>query len=343
MPPEPEERFADIQVGRVLRNWKVFGTIAQGGMSDVYRVRHGLVRRTAVMKVMRPAAFGAPSDAVIERFRIEAELSFAIRHPNVADFYDAWLLSDGTAILLLEDLEGFDLANAVLRVGRMSAGDAIYVAAEILRALVVMHERGVHRDVKPPNVFLCGRPRLDAEGGVEKRRVRLLDFGLAKISGRAGPTREGMAVGSAEYMSPEQLSGAPVDGRTDLYAVGLLVFFMLTARTLFVPDPFQRPAPRVLAEKHLREVPDLASDLAGVAADVRVFVSRLLEKDPARRPVDAAAALAVAMSLRDAHRREHAALSRGGRGLGDADPCARSALPTCDPDADDLGGRRDAA
>ena len=303
MPMTESQHASSLEVGARFRSWRLERVIGQGGMGTIFLARHELVGRAAAIKVLRAPPGARPDDAARARFQIETELYVALRHPNLPEFFDAEVLPDGTAVLVLEYLDGYDLANALARVRRLSVGDALFVTTEVLRALAVMHETSVHRDVKPSNIFLCRRPRLDSEGRLEKGRVRLLDFGIAKLKGRAGPTEEYRTVGTSSYMSPEQLVGSDVDGRSDQYSLGLVLYESIVGHPLFVPNPEETPPLQALLYQHVHvPAPDIRTEVADVPADVCELVARLLSKEPKARFPRTEDALDAARALRTTHR-----------------------------------------
>jgi serine/threonine-protein kinase len=279
----PSTDGAGLGVGSIFGRWKLLSTNASGGTSTLYLARHTLVEgHRAALKVMRVS--GAAEPARIARFREEAQVHGSLLHPNVPEFYDADLLADGTGVVVLEHLDGFDLHETLRRLEAFALGDALFVTLEILRPLAVIHPLGVHRDVKPSNVFLCRAPVRDSEGNVRRGRVRLLDFGFARLAGRARLTREGEAIGTLGYMAPEQLRGEEAVPASDLYAVGLVLFEMLAGHRLFASNDGAAPDPVALRRAHLLDEPPLATELPALPEPVRAFLASLLAKEPGARP-----------------------------------------------------------
>jgi eukaryotic-like serine/threonine-protein kinase len=202
------------------------------------------------VKVIAPPRGRVASQTAIARFHTEVELNVSLRLPNLPDFYDAELLGDGTAVLVLEYLDGTDLAGLFRQTKPLSVPDALFVVSEVFRTLQVLHTRGVHRDIKPSNIFIRRKPRLDSEGRVEKRRVTLLDFGIAKLELAPELTEQNTVIGTRCYMSPEQLRGRPVDTRSDIYSAGAVLYEMLGGHPPFVPDPRNVPSLGELAVRH---------------------------------------------------------------------------------------------
>ncbi len=286
-----------VELGSIYRSWRIECPIGSGGMGVVYRAQHQFTPRKGAIKVILPPPGVRAEEAALARFQVEAELHVTLRHPNLPDFYDADLLPDGTAILVLEWLDGYDLAKTLQRLPRLTLGDALFVVADVLRPLTVLHPMGIHRDIKPSNIFVCRRPRFDSEGRLEKGRVRLLDFGIAKLNNKSGPTREDKIIGTFNYMSPEQISGGDIDARSDLYAVGALLYEMLAGHPVFAAP--LNGDPRALYLKHLyHDPPDLRLELPGLPDDVWAFIQRLLGKKPGDRFDTTVDTLAVARDLR---------------------------------------------
>lgn len=245
---EPEA--ADLElVGRVLdRRYRLDSVIGQGAMGVVYRATHTLIGRSFAVKVLRRQHLESPD--VAQRFLLEARVASSIKHPNVVDISDFGELPEGGAYYVMEMLEGRSLANAIDQSGPMSLADAGLVGLQIASGLAAAHGMGVvHRDLKPDNVFLCSPRR-----GVEHSLVKLLDFGIARV----GPRRitvVGSVLGTPEYLSPEMAQGHDVDHRADLYALGVILFELLTATVPFYHKEIARTI-----EMHVRAPrPTLAS------------------------------------------------------------------------------------
>ncbi len=290
-----------LAVGATYQNWRLEREIGRGGTGIVYLARHQFTARRAAIKVIRPSLGGKADDGSIARFHIETELHVTLRHPNLPEFFDADLLPDGTAVLVLEHLDGRDLGDTMRCLGKMAVGDALFIVSEVLRPLMVMHAKSVHRDIKPPNIYVCRRPRFDSEGRLEKGRVRLLDFGIAKLKGKKGPTREHNVVGTMNYMSPEQINDGPLDGRSDLYALGVVLYEMLAGRPIYVARD-NEPDLRWLYDKHLGEKPaDLRLERRDLPDDVWKLCARLLEKRPEDRYATTEEALLEAKASRAKH------------------------------------------
>jgi len=209
-------------LGRTIdQRYRVESLLGEGGMGLVYRVTHTHLNKPLAIKVLRRENTGDPE--VLARFRREAESASAIGNQHIVDINDFGVLDDGSTYFVMECLEGVDLIDAIDLAQRMPEERAIQIAIQVCRALGAAHDAGiVHRDLKPENVFLIRR------NGTEDF-VKVLDFGIAKVAN--GPkrlTRAGEVLGTPHYMSPEQCEGDDVDHRTDIYALGVMLYEMLT-------------------------------------------------------------------------------------------------------------------
>lgn len=263
---------SELKLPHSIGRYTLTRRLGRGGMGVVYAARDERLDRQVAVKMIA----GLSDDSAVKRFWREARAAASVSHPNVCQIYEVDESPDGI-YLAMELLEGEPL-DARLARGSCSAADAVKIALEMLAALAALHERGiVHRDIKPSNVFLT------AHG------VKLLDFGLARPMTEQtlridAPTRDGapitapgMIVGTPRYMAPEQVLGRPVDGRTDLYAVGTVLFEMLAGRPPFVGDNIFDLAHAVVHE----HPPALQGPPVVVAADR--IIRRALAKDLAAR------------------------------------------------------------
>jgi len=218
----------ELVAGTDVGGYVIDGELGRGGMGVVYSARHPIIGKRAAIKVLKPSLSNNP--ATIERFIQEARSVNAIGHPNIVDIFDFDMLPDGRRYLVMDLLEGESLRKRIKR-GALPPSEAVMVIDEIASALDAAHAKGfIHRDLKPDNVFLVANPgRFD---------VKLLDFGLAKLTpnnamalDRAYRTATGAQLGTPDYMSPEQLRGDKnIDHRTDVYALGIVAFEILTGK-----------------------------------------------------------------------------------------------------------------
>jgi serine/threonine protein kinase len=267
----------DGNVGRrLIDQYVLVEKIGEGGMGAVYLADQPTMGRRAVVKLLHPALSRDPQ--VAARFNLEARAAAALNHPHIVTVYNYGALDDGVLFLAMEHLDGRDLERAIEESGRLSSARAVHVARQMCEALSEAHARGVvHRDLKPSNVMLVTRGRDD-------EFVKVLDFGIAKVRGVA-LTHSGMVFGTPEYMSPEWLRGRALDGRSDLYALGVMLFEMLTGRL-----PFAAATPEQLMSAHLESLPPTLTEAApelDVPRELEALTARLLAKDPAARPATA--------------------------------------------------------
>jgi eukaryotic-like serine/threonine-protein kinase len=261
---------------RLIDQYVLVEKIGEGGMGAVYLADQPTMGRRAVVKLLHPSLSRDPQ--VAARFNLEARAAAALNHPHIVTVYNYGALPDGVLFLAMEHLDGRDLERAIEESGRLSPARAVHIAKQICEALGEAHARGVvHRDLKPSNVMLVTRGRDD-------EFVKVLDFGIAKVRGVA-LTATGTIFGTPEYMSPEQLRGHELDGRSDLYALGVVLFEMLAGRL-----PFACETPEQHMTAHLETLPPSLMSVvpeAEVPRELDALVARLLAKDPAARPSSA--------------------------------------------------------
>jgi serine/threonine-protein kinase len=258
-------------IGKLVANrYAVVDVLGAGGLCTVYRAEDLRRQRDVALKVL--PAEKAQHKELAGRFHREVTTAKRIDHPNVAGVIDNGELDDGGLYLVMELLKGTLLTKA-MESGRLEAARALIVARQMLVGLGEAHRLGiVHRDVKPHNVML-----IDV-GGLET--VKLFDFGIAAIERAALKlTAPGTAFGTPEYIAPEQALGHKVDSRADLYAVGVVLFEMLTGKL-----PFDCANDVQFLRAHIKDAPPKPSTMtAGIDAAVDALVMRALEKDPERR------------------------------------------------------------
>jgi serine/threonine-protein kinase len=267
---------ADDLLGAVIgERYHVIRKLGEGGMGQVYLAEHVKMGRKSAVKVMNPI-MTHDADA-ISRFNREASNASRINHPNVAAIYDFGETPDGLIYLAMEYVEGDTLTHVVRAHGALPVRRAAEIVRQGAEALTVAHEMGIiHRDLKPDNIMIAkGRDGLDL--------VKVVDFGIAKAAELESQkvTRTGMVVGTPEYMSPEQLSGDVLDGRSDLYSLALVAFNMLTGQLPFPSDSAQRSMIMRLTERPR----SLAEMMPGVRwpADVQAVMDKALEREADRR------------------------------------------------------------
>ncbi len=284
----------DPLLGSTLaERFTVVGRLGSGGMGTVYRAEQSPIGREVALKVLRRDLGRDPE--TVARFQREARALSQLKHPNTVTIFDFGQTDDGLLYLAMEMLEGEMLSARLKATGPLDVVESIRIATGVLRSLNEAHARGIiHRDLKPDNIFLAklhGRPD-------EAELVKVVDFGIAKIrQGDVFPgldpvaTQEGTVFGTPRYMSPEQAQGKTLDGRSDLYAVGVLLFHMLTGAAPFTDDD----AVIVMAH-HIKSVPPLvrkASPDRPIPASLEALVACALAKDPGDRPQTAETFLAA--------------------------------------------------
>jgi serine/threonine-protein kinase len=265
--PASPPNSSPLVPGSRIRDYVVEQFIASGGFGNVYRVQDMVSGRLAALKLLHPELCVLGDSFV--RFLREAEVLERIRHPNIIEVYGSGALGDGRAFVVMEYLSGHDLARRIEEQGALSVDGVIEILEPVCDALAHAHHHGViHRDVKASNVFLSER-----EG---RRRVVLLDFGLAKVIEQGGLdlTSSHSTLGTPSCMSPEQLRGGEVDARSDVYALGALCFHMLTGQL-----PFAGQTQSVMQYMHLHGQRPRPSSLASVGATFDAVVTRAMAPD----------------------------------------------------------------
>ncbi|MFD2158045.1 serine/threonine protein kinase [Rubritalea tangerina] len=250
-----------------LPGFEILNILGRGGMGTVYKARHDGLGRTVALKVFT-ARGGGDHELFIERLKREGRLMAQLEHPNVLGIYDADMLSDGTPYLVLEYVKGDDLQKRIYESKRLKLKEAIRVAVKVCNGISAVHSLGViHRDIKPANVLLG-----------DDGSVKVTDFGVSKETSaedRTALTMTGTAIGTVDYMSPEQSNGGTVDERSDIYSIGVMLYEMIAGVT-------PRGAFEPLAKY-------------GAPKDLDRLVMRCLQRDPNKRPDSAAS---VAMQLK---------------------------------------------
>src|SRR5919109_3052943 len=245
--------------------YMILRKLGAGGMADVYLAEDQELGRRVAIKTLNDRHAG--DDQFVERFRREAKNAAGLSHANIVSIYDRGQ-AEGTYYIAMEYLDGRTLKELLVRFGPPPIRVAVGYVRQILSALAFAHRHGiVHRDIKPHNVIV------DSSG-----HVKVTDFGIAR-SATSQMTEAGSIIGTAQYLSPEQARGAPVDQRSDLYSVGVLLYELLTGTV-----PFTGDTPVEIAMKHLSEVPERPSRRrAEVPRGLDMVVVRALAKDPDER------------------------------------------------------------
>jgi len=272
--PATEDDEPPLAPGTVLaERYRIHDLLGRGGMGAVYRAEHLALGNTVAVKVLR-ASHGAHAD-IVRRFQREAVAASQIRHPGIVEVTDFGRTPDGRFYLAMELVDGETLARRLARLGPLVPAEAMSLVRELARALGAAHGRGIyHRDIKPENVLLT-----------RDGQVKLADFGIARLAEGPRDAREtaaGLIFGTPQYMSPEQAAGQRQDGRSDVYALGVLLFELLTG----APPYLGASATHVLAAHLLSPVPRLPAQgpLGPIPPTLADLVERMMAKSAAERP-----------------------------------------------------------
>lgn len=257
-----------------LGQYRLETRLGAGAMGVVYKGQHAMLRRPTAIKMLQVDKL---NEASIERFEREVQITCKLNHPNTIAIYDFGRTPEGVFYYAMEYLDGIDLQTLIERYGPQPQGRVIDILKQVCGSLYEAHSLGlVHRDIKPANIMLNRR-------GGESDVVKVLDFGLVKaLSGEDASRDKGGLSGTPLYMSPESMqSSEAVDGRSDLYAVGAVGYFLLTGQTVFQADSLSE-----LCRQHLSSVPVLPSQRLGtpIAEELENAIMACLDKNPARRP-----------------------------------------------------------
>jgi serine/threonine protein kinase len=243
-------------IGQTISHYKILEKLGEGGMGVVYKAEDTKLKRTVALKFLSPQAVGSEEDKA--RFIREAQAAAALNHSNICTVYEIDEYKD-RQFIAMECVEGESL-KAKIKSGPLRLDEAVSIAVEIAEGLQEAHSRGIiHRDIKPANIMLT------AAG-----RAKVMDFGLAKSSDKTQLTQLGTTVGTVAYMSPEQGRGDPVDFRTDIWSLGIVLYEMITGELPFKADYDQATIYLIL-----NEVP---SSVTSLRSDVPEMLERIIEK-----------------------------------------------------------------
>jgi eukaryotic-like serine/threonine-protein kinase len=277
----------EVRQSREMGSYLLGDLIARGGMGEVWQATHRLLVRPAAIKLIKPDALGADrpgqSEMMLQRFRREARAAAALHSPHTIQLHDFGVSRDGTFYYVMELLDGLDLQRLVTQHGPLPPARTIHILRQVCEALGEAHDRGlVHRDIKPANIQICRRGR-DCD------YVKVLDFGLVKRltpmnAGEPALTAPEVVAGTPAYLSPETASGEPVDGRSDIYSLGCVAYWMLTGRQLFEAESVMQ-----MIARHLQSLPVPPSRFSRepIPAHLDAIVLACLAKLPADRPASA--------------------------------------------------------
>jgi serine/threonine-protein kinase len=293
-----------LSQGMKAGDYVIEETIASGGCGTVYRARHELLGRRAAIKVLSRDL--ADSREMLKRFEREAKAVNQIGHPNIVDVVDFSRLPDGRPFYVMELLDGVSLGELIKQHGRFTPAEALEILDPVCAALQAAHDKGIiHRDLKGGNIMIVTKG--------DQKMVKLLDFGIAKLiqpePGEAGLTTAGRRLGTPSAMAPEQFRGDPVDARTDVYALGVLLYRLLTGQL-----PFRGTTSEEIERSHLNAPAPPPSRIAPISPAMDTIVLRCLEKRPdSRYPsvMDFIAALRDAVTAQDPRKASQKVLSLG--------------------------------
>jgi serine/threonine protein kinase len=268
---EPEASEAVVHRDMMIGEYMVERTIAEGGMGAIYAGIHPVISKRVAIKVISKRFAKDPK--AVARFVLEARSVNQIGHHNIVDIFSIGELDDGRNYLIMELLDGLGLHHILLNLKRLKPGEVIPVYEQLCDALEAAHNKGfIHRDLKPDNIIVLRRPPYPF--------IKILDFGLAKLRGSAVShnTEVGTVLGTPEYMAPEQCRGAAVDTRTDIYALGVMLYELITGR-----KPFTDPSPLRILAMQQRNAPLPPSRIAPIPKMLELVVLKAMAKDPDQR------------------------------------------------------------
>lgn len=273
----------DVRRARRLGSYELVEKLGTGGMGEVWRARHKLLARPAAVKIIRPDATGDTA-RLTARFKREAQATANLESPHTVRLYDFGVTKDRVFYYVMELLKGIDLDTLVKRHGPLPAERVAHILLQVCDSLSEAHvAQMVHRDVKPANIFVV-------KSGQQVDFVKVLDFGLVKLTGdehdmsrSIRASTEGKVIGTPAYLAPELTVGGEIDGRTDLYSLGCVAYFLLTGRLVF-----SAVSPIRMAVAHATETPDKLSEHApDTPRELEALIMQCLEKDAAKRPESA--------------------------------------------------------
>jgi|WetSurMetagenome_2_1015567.scaffolds.fasta_scaffold79894_1 eukaryotic-like serine/threonine-protein kinase len=290
VPAQVLERLSrQVQRAREAGSYELVEALGHGGMGEVWRAEHRLLARPAAVKIIQPRVLGAASEAAVDvitrRFMREAQATAVLSSPHTVGLYDFGVTDQGSFYYVMELLNGRDLESFVREFGPLPVNRAVHLLRQVCHSLAEAHSRSlVHRDVKPANIYVCRM-------GLDYDFIKVLDFGLVKFGegrsvARTYATSEFVTSGTPGYMAPEViLGGAETDRRADVYALGCVAYWMITGQLVFEADTAMR-----MFDEHLHAAPVPPSQRTElpIPREVDEVILRCLDKDPARRPRDAA-------------------------------------------------------
>lgn len=278
---------------RIGERYELRECIGIGGMARVYRALDRTLNRDVAAKILDPALASDP--LFVERFRREARSAASLNHPNIVTIFDTGA-TDDSYYIVMEYVEGPNLKERLRADGPLSEGDVLAIGAQVAAALTAAHERGlIHRDIKPHNVLIT------PDG-----TAKVTDFGIARAAGASQLTATQTVMGSAQYLSPEQALHHPLDGRSDIYSLGIVLYEALTGQLPFIGDSLVAVA---MMQVHDPPVP-LRAIRPEISVQTEAVVMKALAKDPAKRYQSANEMRAALLRARDASRDTAAVVSQ---------------------------------
>jgi hypothetical protein len=275
---------AAVRKARELGSYRLVKRLGEGGMGEVWRAEHRMLARPAAIKLIRPDVLGATeaqSRQLLRRFEREAQATALMRSPHTLELFDFGVADDGTFYYVMELLDGFDLEELVERFGPVPPERTVHLLRQVCLSLAEAHDAGlIHRDIKPANVYVC-------RYGREVDFIKVLDFGLVK---QGDAPEEGadklsgehrIVGGTPAFMSPEQAVGEAVDGRSDLYSVGCVAFWLLTGTPVFRG---RTPIETMVMHVHVKPEPPSRCTELPIPPDLEAIVLACLAKEPDERP-----------------------------------------------------------
>lgn len=274
-----------IRKEREMGSYHLLTQLGKGGMGEVWRARHGMLARDAAVKLIKPELLsgisGQSSHLIQRRFEQEAKSTAKLRSPHTVELYDFGVTEEGVFYYVMELLDGIDLDTLVKTYGPQPAGRVVHILEQVCRSLADAHSHGmVHRDIKPSNIILCRM-------GGEYDYVKVLDFGLVKVvNSDSGLTGEPGTTGTPAYMPPELALNNPIDGRTDLYSLGCVGYWLLTGQLVF---PEKGATAMMFAHIQDKPAPVSARSELPVPEWLDRAILQCLAKEPGQRPASAEA------------------------------------------------------
>jgi hypothetical protein len=274
---------AAVRKARELGSYRLVRRLGEGGMGEVWRAEHRMLARPAAIKLIRPIAGAGEGQhrELVRRFEREAQATALMRSPHTLELYDFGVAEDGTFYYVMELLDGFDLDELVERFGAVPPERLVHLICQVCASLGEAHEAGlIHRDIKPANLYTC-------RYGREVDFIKVLDFGLVKQSDAASPGSERLTAaqhvvgGTPGFMAPEQAVGDVVDGRSDLYSLGCVAYWLLTGALVFKG---RTPIETMMMHVNLEPTRPSLVTSHPIPPGLEAIVLACLAKEPAQRP-----------------------------------------------------------